>query len=217
MVRRRASHRRHRAADLAASDDRPRLARRGLSASFLTLHPFELRRIRGVPSAAMPCSTLESKTMSRSNTPNNTRRTAGMLGVALAGLVLSGSAFAVQPLAQGYMVAASHAAGEGKCGEGKCGATEGKTAKAATAKTAEGKCGEGKCGDASFAKTDTTDDGLVSRAEFLAVAPTRGADFPKLDVDSDGFISEKEAYDFLKATFAANGKPMPAGLFAKIK
>ncbi|MFQ6309949.1 HvfA family oxazolone/thioamide-modified RiPP metallophore [Lysobacter capsici] len=142
--------------------------------------------------------------------------TAGMLGVALAGLVLGQSAFAMQPLAQGYMVAASHAAGEGKCGEGKCGADKAKSANAkAAGKTAEGKCGEGKCGDASFAKTDRSGDGRVSRAEFLAVAPTRAADFPKLDVDRDGFISEKEAYDYLKATYAANGKPMPAGLFAK--
>jgi len=172
------------------------------------------------------------------NNPRSASRstTAGMLGVALAGLVLGQSAFAMQPLAQGYMVAASHAAGEGKCGEGKCGAdkakTAGKTSAGKTAegkcgegkcgadakaagKTAEGKCGEGKCGDASFAKTDRSGDGRVSRAEFLAVAPTRAADFPKLDVDSDGFISEKEAYDYLKATYAANGKPMPAGLFAK--
>lgn len=162
--------------------------------------------------------------------------TAGMLGVALAGLVLGQSAFAMQPLAQGYMVAASHAAGEGKCGEGKCGADKAKSANAkaagktaegkcgegkcgadakAAGKTAEGKCGEGKCGDASFAKTDRSGDGRVSRAEFLAVAPTRAADFPKLDVDRDGFISEKEAYDYLRATYAANGKPMPAGLFAK--
>lgn len=148
----------------------------------------------------------------------NNRNSVGMLGIALAGLVLSGSAFAMQPLSQGYMLAASHAVGEGKCGEGKCGATGAKSDKAATAtgKTAEGKCGEGKCGDASFAKTDTSDDGRVSKSEFIAVAGDRAGDFAKLDTDSDGYISEKEAYDFLKATYAANGKPMPAGLFAKI-
>jgi uncharacterized low-complexity protein len=171
--------------------------------------------------------------MSVINHRSTSRSTAaGMLGVALAGLVLGQSAFAMQPLAQGYMVAASHAAGEGKCGEGKCGADKAKGANAkaaegkcgegkcgadakAAGKTAEGKCGEGKCGDASFAKTDRSGDGRVSRDEFLAVAPARAADFPKLDVDGDGFISEKEAYDYLKATYAANGKPMPAGLFAK--
>ena len=159
--------------------------------------------------------------------------TAGSIGIALAGLVVGSSAFAVQPLPQGYMLAANHTAAEGKCGEGKCGAgakaaktsagkaAEGKCgegkcgANGAGAKTAEGKCGEGKCGDASFAKTDADGDGRVSRAEFLAVAPGRAADFPKIDVDGDGFISEKEAYDFLKATYAANGKPLPAGLFSK--
>src|SRR5688572_30950512 len=72
---------------------------------------------------------------------NTTRNTAGMIGIALAGLVLGNSAFAMQPLAQGYMLAAGHAVGEGKCGEGKCGATG-----ATSAKDAEGKCGEGKCG-----------------------------------------------------------------------
>jgi uncharacterized low-complexity protein len=172
---------------------------------------------------------------------SNTRNTVGLLGLALAGLSLSTSAFAIEPLSQGYMLAASKAAGEGKCGEGKCGANGTKPAKAATAskaaegkcgegkcgadgakpaksasasKTAEGKCGEGKCGDASFAKTDSDDDGFVSKAEFVAVAPTRAADFAKLDVSGDGKVSEKEAYDFLKATYEANGKPMPAGLFS---
>jgi uncharacterized low-complexity protein len=127
-----------------------------------------------------------SNAMSRNNARNTT---IGILGIALAGLTLGGSAFAMQPLSQGHMMAAS--------------------------KTAEGKCGEGKCGDASFARTDTDDDGRVSKAEFLAVAPTRGADFPNLDTSKDGFISEKEAYDFLKATYEANGKPMPAGVFAR--
>jgi len=171
----------------------------------------------------------------------NTRKTVGLLGLALAGLSLGPSAFAMEPLSQGYMLSASKAAGEGKCGEGKCGASEAKPAKAATAsktaegkcgegkcganeakpakaatasKTAEGKCGEGKCGDASFARTDSDDDGFVSRAEFAAVAPTRVADFAKLDTSGDGKVSEKEAYDFLKATYEANGKPMPAGLFS---
>ena len=42
------------------------------------------------------------------------------------GLALSASAFAMQPLAQGYLLSATTAdagekAAEGKCGEGKCG------------------------------------------------------------------------------------------------
>ena len=184
------------------------------------------------------------------------RKTAlGLIGAALAGSVLlSGSAFAMQPLAQGYLVAASDAkpaegkcgegkcgtdattqgksdgngksaAAEGKCGEGKCGADaksaegkcgEGKCGADAKATQSEGKCGEGKCGDASFAKTDADGDGFVSRAEFLAVAPTRAAEFQKIDSNGDGKISEQEAYDYLKAIYTANGKPVPKDLFSKI-
>lgn len=151
----------------------------------------------------------------------NTRNTAGMLGVALAGLVMSSSAFAMQPLDQGYMLAASHATAEGKCGEGKCGADEAKPAKAkksaATSKTAEGKCGEGQCGDARFAATDTDNDARVSRAEFLAVVPKGAAVFAKKDVNSDGYISEKESYDSVKAAYNANGKELPSGLFHDVK
>lgn len=167
----------------------------------------------------------------------NTRNTAGMLGVALAGLVLSGSAFAMQPLSQGYLLSASHAGAEGKCGEGKCGAGKtsktgaakaaegkcgegkcgaGKAAKTGGAKTAEGKCGEGQCGDARFGKTDTDHDGRVSRAEYVAAVPDGPAGFARKDANHDGFISEQEAYDYIKARFKANGKPMPSGLFADI-
>jgi uncharacterized low-complexity protein len=155
----------------------------------------------------------------------NTRNPAGMLGVALAGLVLGGSAFAMEPLSQGYMLAASHAAAEGKCGEGKCGegkCGEGKCGGApkadtsAAKKTAEGKCGEGQCGDARFASADTNKDGLVSRAEFVAVVPNGEAIFKSKDPNNDGFISELEAYNNVKAAFDANGKPMPRGLFADI-
>ncbi len=154
--------------------------------------------------------------MSRNNTRNTT---AGTLGVALVGLVLSSSAFAVQPLAQGYMLAAAHATAEGKCGEGKCGATEAKPAakKSAAKKTAEGKCGEGQCGDARFAATDTDNDALVSRAEFLAVVPKGAAVFAKKDVNGDGYISEKESYDSVKAAYNANGKELPSGLFHDVK
>jgi uncharacterized low-complexity protein len=153
--------------------------------------------------------------MSRINARNTT---AGMLGVTLAGLVLSGSAFAVQPLAHGYMLATSHAAAEGKCGEGKCGSNEAKPAKASAAKkTAEGKCGEGQCGDARFAATDTDNDARVSRAEFLAVVPKGTAIFAKKDVNGDGYISEKESYDSVKAAYNSNGKELPSGLFHDVK
>ncbi|WP_455886127.1 HvfA family oxazolone/thioamide-modified RiPP metallophore [Pseudomonas rustica] len=137
------------------------------------------------------------------------RSTLGLLGAALIGsIALTSSAFAIEPLAQGYQLASAKVAGEGKCGEGKCGGS----AKAG----AEGKCGGGKCGDASFAKTDTNHDGQVSREEFLAVAKDRAGDFDKIDSNHDGFISEQEAADHLKVIYQANGKAMPAGLFSHL-
>ncbi|ENB9663240.1 MULTISPECIES: HvfA family oxazolone/thioamide-modified RiPP metallophore [Pseudomonas] len=138
------------------------------------------------------------------------KTTLGLLGAALIGsMALSSSAFAVEPLAQGYQLASAKVAGEGKCGEGKCGAS-GKVTQS------EGKCGEGKCGDASFAKTDRDHDGKVSREEFVAVAKDRAGDFDKIDSNHDGFISEQEAADHLKAIYQANGKAMPEGLFSHL-
>jgi len=130
--------------------------------------------------------------MSTINTRNKTQM--GMIGAVLVGgMFLAGSVFAAQPLTQGYMLASADQ----------------------VTKTAEGKCGEGKCGDASMAKTDTDKDGQVSRAEFLAVASERAGDFDKIDLNHDGFISESEAAKFLRATYEANGKKMPEGLFSK--
>jgi uncharacterized low-complexity protein len=126
-------------------------------------------------------------------------------------MLLANSAFAAQPLANGYLLTAAPVSktAEGKCGEGKCGAS-----KAAAAKAAEGKCGEGKCGDDSFAKTDADHDGKVSKAEFLAVAPQREAEFSKIDADRDGSISKAEAAQHLSAVYEANGKKMPANKFS---
>jgi uncharacterized low-complexity protein len=144
-----------------------------------------------------------------------------MIGAALAGSVLlSGSAFAVQALPQGYLVAAADTkAAEGKCGEGKCGSDASANASPSAAQKvaqAEGKCGEGKCGDASFDKHDTDRDGYVSRAEFLKAAPGGAAAFEGIDTNHDNLISEAEAYENLQRTYTANGKPMPKGLFAGI-
>src|SRR5690606_36880067 len=87
------------------------------------------------------------------------------LGTALAGgLLLSGSSFAITPLAQGYMVGAQEAAT-------KSATANEHHAHGDKAKT-EGKCGEGKCG---LDKVDTDKDVKVSRAEFEAVHPAEGA------------------------------------------
>ncbi|AYF86831.1 hypothetical protein SA496_11090 [Pseudomonas sp. JS3066] len=168
--------------------------------------------------------------MSRTQFSNKTR--IGLIAVALAGgMNMASSAFAVEALPQGYMLAAADKAAEGKCGEGKCGgaettgskAAEGKCgegkcggAEAGAAKAAEGKCGEGKCGDASFARTDTDDDGLVSLKELLAVAPNGSGEFAAMDTNKDGFLSEGEVYKFRSNQYLSNGKKVPTELFTKM-
>ncbi|QGW77500.1 hypothetical protein GPJ81_12665 [Pseudomonas alkylphenolica] len=149
--------------------------------------------------------------MSRTPLPGKTR--IGLIAVALAGglNLVSSAAFAVEALPQGYQLAAADKAAEGKCGEGKCGATA-----TSNTKAAEGKCGEGKCGDASFARTDTDDDGRVSLKELLTVAPQGGAEFTAMDSNKDGFLSEGEVYTFRSNQYLSNGKPVPTELFTKL-
>ncbi len=98
-----------------------------------------------------------SKTISRPAT----------VAIALAGgIALAGSSFAMQPLAQGYLLSAPEAA-----------------------KAGEGKCGEGKCG---MAHADTDKDGKVSQAEFNAAHPDKAAKFAEIDTNKDGFIDAAE-------------------------
>lgn len=128
--------------------------------------------------------------MSRNQSLKTTRL--GFMAVALVGgLNLSSAAFAMDSLPQGYQLTT-------------------------LVKVGEGKCGEGKCGDASFASTDTDGDALVSRKEFIAVAPTRASDFNTIDTDKDGFISELEAYSYLKTVYESNGKAVPKDLFTSL-
>ena len=105
------------------------------------------------------------------------------IGTALAGgLMLSGSSFAITPLAQGYLLGAQDAAkaADAKTKEGSCGAHKAK---------AEGKCGEGKCG---IDKADADKDGKVSRAEFDAAHPDKADKFAAIDANGDGFIDKAE-------------------------
>jgi uncharacterized low-complexity protein len=149
--------------------------------------------------------------MSRTQVTNKTR--IGLLAVALAGgMSLAQASFAVEALPQGYQLASAEKAGEGKCGEGKCGTTEA----GAKVSKAEGKCGEGKCGDESFARTDSDDDHMVSLAEFLAVAPTRQAEFETMDTNSDGYLSEAEVYKYRSNQYTSNGKKVPTELFSRM-
>ena len=106
--------------------------------------------------------------------------TAVAIGAALAGgLVLSGSAFAMSSLAQGYMLSASTTDAAKAAPEGSCGGD----------KAAEGKCGEGKCG---MEKMDTDKDGRISRAEFSAAHDGKDDKFGAHDPNGDGFISAEE-------------------------
>jgi uncharacterized low-complexity protein len=136
----------------------------------------------------------------------------GLIAVALVGGInFASSAFSAEALPQGYQLASAEKTSEGKCGEGKCGA------EASAQKTqAEGKCGEGKCGDASFARTDTDDDGRVSLKELLAVAPKGTEEFKAMDTNGDGFLSEGEVYKFRTNQYISNGKKVPTELFTKL-
>ena len=116
---------------------------------------------------------------------NSKKPTAIAIGAALAGgLALSGSAFAMTSMAQGYMLSASSTDAAAKAPEGSCGAD-----KAKEGKCGEGKCGEGKCG---MDKMDTDKDGRISRAEFSAAHDGKDDKFGAHDPNNDGFISAEE-------------------------
>ena len=101
------------------------------------------------------------------------------------GLGLSGSAFAMTDLAQGYLLSAGEAT-----------------------KAAEGKCGEGKCG---MSKMDTDKDNRISQAEFAAAHGGDSSKFAAHDPDADGFISTAE----LTLHHQAGAKTEKAGMEGK--
>jgi len=107
------------------------------------------------------------------------------LGTALAGLALSGSAFTMEPLAQGYLLAAGEAA-----------------------KAGEGRCGEGKCG---VGIPDTDKDGRVSPQEFAAAWPEEAGAFGKADANGDGYVDTAEMKAYHAATPAEGGCGAHAG------
>jgi uncharacterized low-complexity protein len=114
---------------------------------------------------------------------NSKKPVAIAVGAALVGgLALAGSAFSMQPLAQGYALGA----GQPHHGDHK----------------SEGKCGEGRCG---MEKMDTDGDGRLSRAEFDAGHEGMAEMFAMIDADSDGFITAEEAKAHHEAK-AAEGK-----------
>lgn len=99
------------------------------------------------------------------------------IGTALAGgLILSGSAFAVQPLAQGYLLSAQDTMAAEKDKQSMAG----------------DKAKEGSCG---MDVMDTDKDGKVSRAEFDTKHADKAdqAKFDKMDANKDGFIDATES------------------------
>lgn len=95
------------------------------------------------------------------------------LGTALVGgLMLSGSAFAINPLAQGYLLGAQAAA------------------------PAVDKAKEGQCGGKTFDMMNANRDGMVSRAECKGFS---AEEFKKADANSDGMLSRAEAGAGMKA------------------
>ncbi len=104
---------------------------------------------------------------------NNRKSTAIAVGATLAGtLALTGSAFAMHSLAQGYMVSGQEAAT----------AHDHDKAKAM-------KAGEKPH---SMAGMDTDKDGKLSKAEFAAAHDGSDAKFAAHDPDGNGFISTAE-------------------------
>jgi uncharacterized low-complexity protein len=105
-----------------------------------------------------------------------------VLGAALAGgLVLTGSAFAMQPLASGYMVSASAVA------EGSCGAEH--KAHDMKAMGDDKMKSEGKCG---MEHMDADKDGKVTKAEYAAAHAEGGGDFDSHDANKDGVLTADE-------------------------
>lgn len=116
---------------------------------------------------------------------NQNKPVAAALGTALVGgLMLSGSAFAMTALDNGYALGAQDAAAASTAQQSNDGADKARQ---------EGKCGEGRCG---IDKLDTDGDGRVSRAEFDAKHPDKAGKFDEIDTNRDGFIdaAEQEAH-----------------------
>ena len=123
------------------------------------------------------------------------------LGAALVGgLVLTGSAFAMQPLSTGYMVSAS-AVAEGSCGAEQKAADKDQKMAGDKAK-AEGSCG--------LAKMDSDKDGKVSKAEYTAAHKDGTGDFDKHDANKDGTLTADELKDHMGGA-GGTGKTMEEG------
>jgi uncharacterized low-complexity protein len=128
----------------------------------------------------------------------NRKPVALAIGATLAGgLMLSGSAFASTPLAQGYLLGAQEAAPVDKAKEGSCGADKAK---------------EGKCGVAAM---DSDKDGMVSRAEFEAAHADKAGMFDAIDTNKDGFRDAEESKAHHEGRCGSDKKAGDAGTDGK--
>lgn len=131
---------------------------------------------------------------------NNKKPVAIAVGAALAGgLALSGSAFAMHSLAQGYMLSGQEATSAAQEKSASMAKEEAEHADHAKADHAKMKGHEGSCG---MDKMDSDKDGKISKPEFAAAHDGSDAKFAAHDPDGDGFISAAE----MEAHHAADGK-----------
>ncbi len=93
------------------------------------------------------------------------------LGTALAGLTLAGASFAMQPLAQGYMLAAADIKGQ----EGSCGMQKADTDQDGRISQAEFAAAHPDRTD-QFARIDTNQDGFIDEAEHRAHHAAQGTE-----------------------------------------
>src|SRR3546814_13306941 len=99
----------------------------------------------------------------------NRKPVALAIGATLAGgLMLSGSAFASTPLAQGYLLGAQEAGTADKAKEGSCGADKAK---------------DGKCGVAAM---ESDKHGKVTRGEYAATQADKAGRFDATDTEQHG-------------------------------
>lgn len=95
------------------------------------------------------------------------------IAIALAGgIALSGSAFAMQPMAQGYLLSAGETA---KAAEGKCGLAKADSDKDGKVSQAEFSAAHPDKAD-KFATIDANKDGFIDAAEHKAHAGAKGGE-----------------------------------------
>ncbi len=107
------------------------------------------------------------------------------------GAIAADAAFALEPMASGYMVAQAEKMPMGKCGGGMCGGNMAAKAKPAT-------CGAGKC---TVERMDGNADGKIDKAEFVK---HHEAMFDMIDANKDGVLDKGELSKWQSGACAMN-------------